>query len=297
MSPTGSSAPAPEPLTPPHPVDERQEWIYRGAAGAATLLFVWLLHRGGSLLLLAPLILGSLVTALRVAALTGFVDAIEARFQDGASRAAALDGKFARYFQRPFFATSLAIWRWTAAISDAHLRAGLRVAAFLFICGVAAFMLVTAVYVIVAIVFLMIALVVLLWILSLSDSSSSGSRRRVTRHTSDRRGRPKQEHFNDSGEKVGESRPDSDSLGRPKTVHKDADGNVVGESRPDTDWLGNPKVVHRDTDGNVTGESRPDTDWLGNAKVVHRDADGNVTGESREESDWLGRPKTVRYDK
>lgn len=263
------------------------------------VVLLWFLYRnqndGAAALLLVPLIVGAAIAALRLPAVSGAVNAIENWLRSGSAKASARQGKFARFFQRPFFAFCLAIWRWTAHISDIHLRAGVRVTALIFVCGIAITLLLVAAYVIVAIVVIMVALAILGWVLSLSGNS--GKVKTVTRYRTDWIGRPKQEHFDSSGHKVGESRAEKDWLGRPKLVHKDAEGKVIGESKPDADWLGRPKVVHTDTEGHVTGESKPDTDWLGKPKTIHTDAEGNVTGESREETDLLGQRKTVHYEK
>jgi hypothetical protein len=301
MSPSGSSASAPHPSsTVASSQTERQEWIYRGVAGAVLLLLFWLSYRArndGLLpLFLAPFIVGAVIAALRVGAVSDAVNAFENRLRTGSAKAAARQGKFARFFQRPFFGSCLAIWRSTARISDAHLQAGVRVAALIFVSAIAVMLLVMALYIIVAVVAIIVVFAIIGWILSL-NSRSPGRATGFTRQASDWLGRPKQEHFDSTGQKVGESRPEGDWLGRQKVVHRDAEGNIVGESRPDTDWLGNPKTVHRDADGSVTGESRPDTDLFGNPKTVHTDAEGTVTGESREEADLLGRKKTVHYEK
>jgi hypothetical protein len=243
---------------------------------------------------MAPFMIGAVITALRLTRVSATVNSIENWLRSGSAKAAERDGKFARFFQRPFFGSCLAIWRWTTPIPDVHLRAGVRATTLIFICGIAINLIVIALYVIVVIAVIVIGFAIFFWILSLS---SQGERKVVTRYTTDWFGRPKQEHFDASGEKIGESRPDTDWLGQSKMVHEDALGNVVGESKPDTDWLGNPKTVHTDADGTRIGESRPDTDWLGTPMIVHRDADGNVTGESRDETDIFGQPQTVRYEK
>jgi hypothetical protein len=277
---------------------DRLEWIYRGSAGVIFALLLWFSYRnrydGGVLILLAPFMIGTVIAALRLLPVSATVNSIESWLRRGSDRAAVREGKFARFFQRPFFGSCLTIWRWTARIPDVHLRAGVRATTLIFVCGIAINCILIALYVVVVIAVIVIGFAIFFWILSLS---SQGERKVVTRHTTDWFGRPKQEHFDETGQKIGESRPDTDWLGQPKLVHKDAEGNVVGESKPDSDWLGNPTTVHTDAAGTRIGESVPDTDWLGTPKTVHKDADGNVIGESREEADIFGQRQTVRYDK
>lgn len=276
----------------------RQEWIYRSGAGLIIALLLWFAYRnrfdGGILILVAPFMIGALIAALRLTPVSAAVNSIEIWLRRGSARAAAREGKFARFLQRPFFVSCLAIWRWTARIPDEHLRDGVRATTLIFVCGIAINFLLIALYIVVVIAVIVIGFAIFFWILSLSGQ---GERKVVTRYTKDWLGRPKQEHFDETGEKVGESRQDTDWLGQPKMVHRDAGGNVVGESKPETDWLGNPKTVHTDADGTRTGESVPGTDWLGTPTTVHKDADGNVIGESREETDILGQRQTVRYEK
>jgi hypothetical protein len=281
---------------------ERREWPFRAIAGVLTFLFLWFAwrERGDMILSLFLIFLGigGTIATLRLPVASGRVNSIENWLRPASARAAARQGKFSRFFQRPFFAGCLAIWRWTASLPDPHLQAAVRLTALISLCATAAVLLVTAVYLIVGIVIALAVLALCLWLLSVwAGGGSSGTRTRITRHTTDWLGHPKQEHFDSSGNKVGESKASSDWLGRPKMVNSDAMGKVVGESRPDTDWLGNPKTVHTDAEGNRTGESRPDMDWLGQPKTVHTDAEGNVVGESREETDIFGRRQTVRYDK
>lgn len=249
---------------------------------------------GGALLLLAPFLIGAGVVSLRIVPVSEAVNSIENWLKRSANKASERDGKFARFIQRPFFSSCMAIWRWTARIRDVHLRAGVRATTLIVICGIAINLLLIAIYIVIAIAVLVIGFMIFMWILSLSGS---GERKVVTRYTTDWLGRPKQEHFDDAGVKVGESIADTDWLGNPKMVNRDAAGNKVGESKPDTDWLGNPKTVHRDADGNLIGESRPDSDWLGNPVTIHTDAEGNVVGESRNEADIFGQNQSVRYEK
>ncbi len=302
---TGSSPKSPDPAPTGITQTERREWIYRGTAGLAVALLVSFgyLHTSDVriLLLVAPLLIGACVEAMRLQVVSEKINAIERWLNQGATRAAERDGKFARFFQRPFYRSCLAAWRWSRFIPDAHLRAGARATMLIFICGIAAGLLLLAAYLAFAVVSLVIILFIVALIFGLialiPSQEGSGSRNVITEHTTDWLGRPKQEHFDTSGNKIGESEYGTDWFGNPKMVHKDADGNFVGESRPDTDWFGNPKTVHTDAEGHVIGESRPETDWLGQPKTVHTDAEGNVVGESRKEADIFGQTQSVRYAK
>ncbi len=92
---------------------DRQEWIYRGGAGLIIALLLWLAYQnrfdGGVLLLLVPFIIGTVIAALRLTPVSAAVNSIENWLKRGSANAAGREGKFARFFQRPFFGSCLAI--------------------------------------------------------------------------------------------------------------------------------------------------------------------------------------------
>jgi len=104
---------------------DRQEWIYRGGAGLIIALLLRFAYRnrydGGVLILLAPLIIGAVITALRLPPVSGKVNSVENWLKRGSTKAAESESKFARFFQRPFFGSCLAIWRWTTPIPDIYI--------------------------------------------------------------------------------------------------------------------------------------------------------------------------------
>ena len=277
---------------------DRHERVNRGAAGITFILLLWLAYRnrndGGAPILLAPFLIGAGIVSLRIAAVSVAINSLENWLKWYADKAKVREGKFARFFQRPFFSSCLAIWRWTATIADEHLCAGARATTLIFVCGIAIYLSLIAIYIVIAIAVLIIGFMIFIWILSLSGS---GERKVTTRYLTDWPGRSKQEHFDESGTKIGESIAETDWLGNPKMVNKGANGDIVGESKLDTDWLGKPKIVHIDASGNFIGESAPDTDLLGNPKTVHTDAEGSVVSESRDETDIFGQKQSVRYEK
>ena len=218
---------------------ERQEWIFRAITGVIAFSFLWLTWRtrndGFALVLLVPLMVGIAIATLRLPKASNAVNSIENWLRAGSARAAARQGKLARFFQRPWFVVCLALCRWTAGLPDPHLRAGIRLTSLILLCGVAVILVVSAAYIVVAVIVVLAVLALFLWLLSIwAGSGSSGRKTRITRYTTDWLGRPRQEHFDSSGYKVGETRPSSDWLGRTRMVHTDAEGKVVGESRPET---------------------------------------------------------------
>ena len=281
---------------------EQLEWAYRGVAILVIVLLAWLSYRyrydGSLVLLLLALEIGALIVALRLHAVSGAVHSIENWLNSGSARARDSDGKFARFFKRPFFSACLAIWRWTAPIPDPHLRAGVRLATLIIITGIAVVLLIMAIEILVAIAILILLIVVAGWFLS--HSGNSGGRddeETVTRHTTGFLGGRKDVHFDGADRKIAETTRETDWLGNPKLVRRDLDGNIVSESTPENDWLGNSKLVERDTDGTVISESTRESDWLGNSVTVQRDAEGNVIRESHEEEDIFGNKETVHENK
>lgn len=70
---------------------------------------------------------------------------------------------------------------------------------------------------------------------------------------------------------MGKSVEREDWLGNRYTEHYDDSGNKIGESRELSDRLGNKYTEHRDTSGTKTGESHERTDWLGGTYTEHTD--------------------------
>lgn len=266
-----------------------QTRIISAALIAAVILIVlgtnpqsqWLMF-----LCVIPLVVAISFPALSLPALTSRVDAWEQSFQSGLEHAAQKEGKFARYFRRPLYRGSLALWRTTEPLPNPHVRAGLRLGTALYFWAAMLAFLIIAAYVVVGVVLVLVVLAIVGWILSLQGGrESSGGYTRIVRTFS---GRRKQEHFDESGQKVGESRTARTIVGSPKTEHFDVQGNKVGESKPTATLLGAPKIDHFDPEGNKTGESRPGTSLWGNEVVEHFDASGEKVGESRDRETLLG---------
>ena len=305
----GATAPSPEEA----PVDPKQEWILRGWATAVFFVLVYLIYRDqlqGASILLLPITVGCLVPMLRLVGVSVWLNGSKKWLERGTVKAKSSTGKIGRYFAQPFFAVSLWCTRKTEAVSDPHVRAGVRLAAGLFVVGVFTLFAIAAAYIVAVIVAFIIIIIIVGWALSLSgNSSSSGgysessssegspARASFSRREKDWLGDPKTVQYDADGKKIGESRAEKDWLGDPKTVQYDTDGKKVSESRAEKDWLGDDKTVQYDTDGRKVSESRAEKDWLGDPKTVHYDKEGEKIGESRAEKDWLGDPRTVHYDK
>jgi hypothetical protein len=260
--------------------------LVAGALILITLVVIW--RADGSvqlmyMLLALPLMVGAIVPLLSLPGPTARIESCEAIFELGLSRARRKDGKFAKYFQRPLYSGSRALWKGTALVKDRHIRAGLCLAVALYFWAVMIVLLVVAVYIVLAVI---VAIALVGWVLSLyyGGHGGGGYTRRVRTVT----GRRKQEHFSRAGQKIGESIETTTFRGEPRTVNFDAAGNRVGESRQESPWTGAARVVHYDKNGDRSGESRPTTTLLGNDVVEHFDASGHKTGESRTRQTLLG---------
>lgn len=267
---------------------EHQTQLLAGVVALGIVGFVWKADAGSQTLVFwiaLPLLVGALLPIVSSAEVTGKVEGWEQSFENAFQKASRKDGKFARYFQRPLFRGSSYLWRITQPLPNSHVRAGVRMALALYFWLTMIALLFVAAYVIIAVVVLIVILAIVGWILSLQDGRRSGGYSRTIRTFT---GRRKQEHYDSSGEKVGESIATTTLLGSPKTEHFDTSGNRVGESRPNTTWTGEPKVEHFDASSNKTGESRPNTTLLGEPIAEHFDEAGHKTGESRERKTLLG---------
>jgi hypothetical protein len=126
--------------------------------------------------------IGAVITALRLTLVSAKVNSIENWLKRGSTSAGEREGKFARFFQLPFFGSCLAIWRWTQPIPDVHLRAGVRATTLIFVCGIVINLILIALYVVVVVAVIVIGFAIFCWILSLSGQ---GEPRVITRYTTD----------------------------------------------------------------------------------------------------------------
>jgi hypothetical protein len=284
--------------------------LLAGAWVLGSIVLEWLSTSPGAwALLLAPTWIGVILPLIRSSNLTFRVERWEERLVVGYARATGKTGKFARYFTKPLYGGSLFIWRKTQPVGDAHLRAGIRVAALLYFATLMISLMVFVGYIIIAIVVGIAIILFAIWALSRGltenlERESRGSshyggdlqrRLKLSRSATDFLGQPKMEHFDEHGRKIAETRPGRDFIGSPIEEHFDHTGRKIGESRPTTDFLGDPKTEHFDGSGQKTGESRTTTDFLGSPKVEHFDERGKKTGESRPDKDILG-DSVIRHE-
>src|SRR5258708_2636281 len=142
--------------------------IYRISAAIlvlAIVILVYVLKVPSLALFLAPIVLGSLLVAMSADRLTNAVDRWEATFESRGDRAATKEGKFARYFSRPLWARSRAMWRKTENVANPHFRAGLRLAAVTYYFGLMIAILAMVAYVAVAVIIFLAFILLALWLL------------------------------------------------------------------------------------------------------------------------------------
>jgi hypothetical protein len=264
-------------------------------------------------LLLAPSILACMWPVVRHAGLTAWSERREGQLRAASARAAAKGGKFSRFFSSPLYGGCLWIWRKTQPVNDRHLRAGLRVAAILYLACV---MISVAAFVGYVVIGVLIAIAVLFFIIWLAgrilggeqpsgrprDDEETGStwspslarRATLSRPGTDLFGNRRTDVLDNSGKKVAEVRPTTDLFGNPKEEIYDASGKKIGERRPSSDFLGNPKTEEFNSSDQKVGESHPNRDFLGDPVEEHFDNSGKKIGESRPDTDLLGDP-VVRH--
>ena len=275
--------------------------VRAGAGVLLALLLFWVWYSGGAAawtLVLTPLILGALIALARIPALATRTEPWGDWFGVRRARAQGATGRFSRFFLGPMFASASGIWKLSRNVSDPHLRAGVRVAALLYLAGLALGTLVIIGYVLVLIVVIIIAIIITFWLLSyaLEGGSSSGSRVARSVRKTGFFGGQKTVHYNEVGSKLGESRQTTDFFGRPRTEHFDALGRQTGRSEAETDFFGDERVVHRDEHGRKVGMSRPEVGLFGDEKIVHYDERGYKTGESRHRKGLFGDDVVEHFD-
>jgi hypothetical protein len=151
-------------------------WIRWAATGFLVLVAAggYYTPRGGVMLLAAmPLMLGAMVAALRIPAIQAAVEGWGARFETRRARAAASRGKFARFVTRPVFALASRLWKMPSAVSDAHLRAGVRVAVLSYLFAVTAALLAAAAYIVIGLAIAVLLIAAFSWIVSFANGQSS----------------------------------------------------------------------------------------------------------------------------
>ena len=262
---------------------------------------VWIIFCDWSvdwILLLGPSMIACIWPIARQRPLTAWTERVEGKLRAGLERADASGGKIATYFFVPFYRGSLWMWAKTRGVSDAHIRAGLRAGAVLYLgalmCALgllAAYIFVVAILLILALIFVILALIVTLHLLlnEEGDSTPRGSlwhgisKSRVVK---DWFGDTKVVHYSRDGRKIMESRRTTDWFGDEKEVF-DRGGEKVGERRRSSDFFGQPKWEEY-VNGEKVGESRTTKDWAGETVEEHFDRDGSKTGESRYHTDIFG---------
>jgi hypothetical protein len=143
--------------------------VYRICAAALMLVIgvlSYVLKAPDILLILAPLILGSLLVSICSDGLTTAIDRWEQTFERRGERAAAKEGKFAKYFARPLWSGSRLIWRRTENIADRHFRAGIRLAAVTCYFGLIVPALALVAYLAITIIIYFAVMLLVLWLLA-----------------------------------------------------------------------------------------------------------------------------------
>lgn len=109
-----------------------------------------------------------------------------------------------------------------------------------------------------------------------------------TKKTTDFWGNEKEEHFDSSGNKVGETRFTTNLWGTSKQEHFDTSGRKTGETRRESGLFGD-KAVHYDSSGRTIGHSNDTTNLWNQPIQEHYDSSGTKVGTSRRGTDFFGR--------
>jgi hypothetical protein len=153
----------------------------------------WIWYSGDAVawtFLLAPLIVGALFPLARNSTLTARTEPLGEWLAERRVHTHGATGRFSRFFVRPSFASACAVWNASKDVTDPHLRAGIRLAALLYLVEIGLGVLVIVGYILVLIVLMIVALIITFWVLShlLSEASSSkacgncGSKEHATRN-------------------------------------------------------------------------------------------------------------------
>ncbi|MBZ5504847.1 MAG: hypothetical protein LAO78_05100 [Acidobacteriia bacterium] len=250
------------------------------------------------ILLLGPSMIACIWPIVRQRPLTAWTERLEGKLHAGLERAEANGGKIAIYLFVPFFAGSLWMWTKTQRVRDAHIRAGLRAGAVLYLgalmCALgllAAYLFVLAILMVLALIFALLALWAVFYVLTHEERGSAPSRslwHGIARSHVVKGwfGDTKVVHYSRDGRKVAETRRSTDWFGDEKEVFS-SHGKKIGERRRSTDFSGQTKWDEY-VDGEKVGESRTTKNWEGETVEEHFGRDGSKTGESRQHTDIFG---------
>lgn len=204
------------------------------------------------LIILSPVILGSIFALLNNDKVAVYDDNIVNWLNNKKNRLSEKRGKFSRFFLKPLTYSLLKIALWTKNIQNKGIRSGIRLASYLYIIGIAAFILFVFAYIIIGVVIILLLLWLVLFMLGSSEGSSGG--RKIKIFT-----KGNKKYDSETGERV--------ILQDGKTYRQT---KFTGEWKPETNMMGNPKV---ETD--VFGNPKIETEWTGKQKI---------------EKDWKGEP-------
>lgn len=291
-----------DPLTPESTsILQPRTWpLYRvGSAIALIAIAVlsFVLKSPTLLLALSPIVFGSILALISSESFTARIDRWEHSFEGRGQRAATKDTKFARFFLRPLWAGSGAIWKKTEGVSQRHFRAGLRLALLVYYFGLMLAALAVVGYAAFVVIVVIAVLVFMFWLLMkyltrndppedevhidypVQMTPQIAESRRVEGLTG-----PRTEYYDKQGRKIGEARERDGLLG--KYTEQYRAGRKTGESRERDGLLGH-YTEHTDREGRTVAESR-ERDGLLGPYTEHRDVGGKKIGESREREGLLG---------
>jgi hypothetical protein len=119
----------------------------------------------GLIAVLVPVALGSVLILISSEKLTVRLEQWEQSFENRGQRATEKGTKFAKFFSRPLWAGSKAIWKRTGAISQRHFRAGLRLTLLVYYFGLMIGILLVVGYVASVVVIAIAVIVFMFWLL------------------------------------------------------------------------------------------------------------------------------------
>lgn len=202
-------------------------------------------------LLLSPVILGSIIAMVNDKKVASF----DSRFEDWLitkkNSLVGKRGKFSRFFLKPLVSSLVLITSWTQNVKNNGIRSGIRLASYLYISVIAAyiFFLIASVMIGLAIFLFLFWLVLTIW--RWNDTGESSAVKKVKfSFKSNKKYDPK------TGERI--ITQDGKTYRQNVFGNWNPDTNIFGSPKVETDLFGNPKI-ERDW----TGEQKIETDWKG----------------------------------
>jgi hypothetical protein len=230
------------------------------------------------LLLLSPVIIGIIIGLINNPAIDNNVDKFQNWLSDRKQKITSKSGKLNRFLIRPFLWLALNVRDWTNNISHNGMKAGIRIAVYIYLGALFLYLFITFAIIVAIIIMIGIAFWIYEKVSGGSPGSATGTKRRVLEYQD-------KNAMNHAGLKGKNIYYGTNWLNEELKGRVDEEGNIY----KGTNWLNEEKIGRIDGDGNIL----QGTNSFNEVKVGRIDKDGNL----QKGTNWFNEEKIGRIDK